>query len=464
MNWEEALDPQTCSYVFGNPPFRGHQFRDKDQQQDMHLVWGQSGQVNRLDYVTCWFHKATEYMLKNPKIKVGFVATNSISQGEQASILWAWMYPKNVRAFFAHRTFQWQSEAAGRAAVHCVVLGLMIGDPDQCSIFDYPDVRSEPVVAKATRINAYLINAPHVLVPARTKSPYGYPSLFQGSKPADGARLKKPEGGYVTTSNLILDPEEHEKALARSPEIKKWLRPYIGGKELLSGEIRWCLWLKDITPHEIKASAEIQNRLDRVRHGRLKSPTASVREFAETPWLFTQDRQPNSEYLAIPEVSSETREYIPMAILPPETVGSNKLLIMPDAEPWIFALLTSAMHMGWMRTVSGRLESRYSYAPTIYNSFPWPELTDKHKADLEKSAQAINTARAKYKDTPLGVLYEPDVMPADLRKVHTANDKLVDRIYRKGGFNSERERVEHLFQLFVERAAPLEAGGKSKGS
>ena len=463
-DWATVMPASECTHILGNPPFRGHQWRDSVQQEDMHRVWGRDGKVNRLDYVTCWFKRAVDYVPMKRKVRVGFVATNSISQGEQASILWSWLYAQGIHIHFAHRTFQWESESSGKAAVHCVIIGFERCAPKTCTIYDYPDIKGEPIAARVSQINAYLVEAAHILVPSRTKAPEGFPSLFQGSKPADGARLKDDRGKYVTTSNLILDGEEKVAALARDPSIGKWLRPYIGGRELLSGEARWCLWLKEITPSEIKASPEIQVRLERVKKGRLQSPTASVREFARTPWLFTQDRQPDNDYLGVPEVSSENRDYIPMAILPKQTVGSNKLLLLPTAKPWLFAIMTSAMHMGWMRTVTGRLESRYSYAPTVYNSFPWPTLTDKRKAALNASAQAILDARKVYPNSSLADLYDPNTMPAVLRKAHEANDKVVDRLYQKSGFKSERERIEHLFKLFVERAAPLEAKGKSSGA
>lgn len=457
LDWSCAIDPTECDYVLGNPPFVGHQWRTPEQQAGMHAVWGREGQVNRLDYVTCWFRKAVEFVPDGASTKIAFVATNSISQGEQASILWSWLYPRGVRIHFAHRTFQWMSESRGRAAVHCVIVGFARTEPERCTIFDYPDIKGEPHAAIVPRINAYLVNGPHILVPTRTQPPPGLPPLFQGSKPADGARVRGPDGVLRTTSNLILDEAEREAVLSREPELEKWMRPYVGGRELISGEKRWCLWLKEATPAEIDSSPELKERLARVKAGRLKSPTRSVQEFAATPWLFTQDRQPDSDYLAIPEVTSETREYIPICILPRTVIGSNKLLLLPNATLWIFAILTSAMHMGWMRTICGRLESRYSYAPTIYNSFPWPELTDQSREKLQISAQTIFDTREVFPDSTLEQLYDPTLMPATLRKAHQDNDRLVDRLYTKQRFQSERARVEHLFELFEQRMSPIGA-------
>jgi hypothetical protein len=280
--------------------------------------------------------------------------------------------------------------------------------------------------------------------------------MHKGSQPTDGARLKKPEGGYVTTSNLILEETDRSDLLARDPSAGKWLKPFVGTDELISGEWRWCLWLKDANHAELGRSAPIQERLERVRAGRLKSPTPSVKKAARYPTLFTQDRQPNVEYLAVPEVSSETREYIPIAFLPPSVIASNKLMIIPGAPLHYFAILTSAMHMGWMRTVAGRLESRYSYAPAVYNSFPWPDLDAAKIAQLDALARAVLDARKKLAPMSLDELYDADNMPPALRKAHDQLDKAVDRLYRRSAFNFERERVELLFQLFQKAAAPLD--------
>ncbi|MGQ3228763.1 MAG: DNA methyltransferase, partial [Blastomonas fulva] len=457
LSWESVLPAKKCTHILGNPPFIGHAWRDKDQQAGMHRVWGRDGQVNRLDYVTCWFKLATDYAQQNRTIKIAFVSTNSICQGEQASILWPQLFRSGARIFFAHRTFEWLSEARGKAAVHVIIVGLDFDREGHRQIYDYDNVKGDPHMSVVPQINSYLISCPQIFIAARSRTPAGMPKLFQGSKPADGARLKGPNGKFITTSNLILEEEDRAAALAREPGIAKWLRPYVGGQELISGAWRWCLWLKDASPAELKSSPEIQERLARVKNGRLKSPTDSVREFAATPWVFTQDRQPSSRYLAVPEVSSETREYIPICVLDENVIGSNKLLILPKPELWIMAVLTSAMHMGWMRTIAGRLESRYSYSPNVYNSFPWPVVNDSEKAKLDASAKAIIAAREACAPATLEDMYDAGGMPVELRKAHKANDRLVDRLYRKERFCTERERVEHLFNLFQTRVAPLVA-------
>ncbi|MGE0658287.1 MAG: class I SAM-dependent DNA methyltransferase [Reyranellaceae bacterium] len=456
MDWANVLPPAECTFLFGNPPFRGHQYRTPEQQADMRRLWGRQGQVNRLDYVTCWFKKAVEYSAVNKAIEIALVSTNSITQGEQCGILWPHLFGLGVSIHFAHRTFQWNSEARGAAAVHCVIVGMTWRDTNERTIFEYDHVRGDPHASKVLRINGYLIDGPQYSVPARSQPPNDRLRMHKGSQPTDGARLRRPEGGYITYSNLILDEANRTELLTRDPNAAKWLRPYVGGDELISGQWRWCLWLKDADPAELRQSAAVQERLDRVRAGRLKSPTPSVKEYAKYPTLFTQDRQPSEPYLAIPEVSSETREYIPMAVLKPDVIASNKLQIIVGAPILYFGILTSAMHMGWMRTVAGRLESRYSYAPAVYNSFPWPELTPSKETQITALAQAVLDARARFPHLSLDDLYDPDAMPPPLRRAHENLDRAVDRLYRRSGFRFERERVEHLFQLFEKEAAPLD--------
>lgn len=427
------------------------------KQADMARIWGRQGQVNRLDYVTCWFKKAVDYSAAHKAIEIALVSTNSITQGEQCGILWSQIFGLGVSIHFAHRTFQWNSEARGKAAVHCVIVGMTWGEPKDRTIFEYDHVRGDPHASKVLRINGYLIEGPQYSVPARSQPPTGRLRMHKGSQPTDGARIRRPEGGYITYSNLILDEENRAELLVRDPNAANWLRPYVGGDELISGQWRWCLWLKDADPAELRRSAAVQERLDRVRAGRLKSPTASVKAYAKYPTLFTQDRQPSEPYLAVPEVSSETREYIPMAVLQPDVIASNKLQIIVGAPTLYFGILTSAMHMGWMRTVAGRLESRYSYAPAVYNSFPWPELTPAKEAQITTLAQAVLDARSGFPHLTLDDLYDPDSMPPVLRRAHEALDRAVDRLYRRSGFRFERERVEHLFQLSEKEAAPLDA-------
>ena len=462
MDWEAFLPAEDCSYVFGNPPFVGHQWRTKSQQEDMARIWGTKGQVNRLDYVTCWFNKATAYAAAKRSPEIAFVSTNSITQGEQCGILWPILFSRDLSIRFAHRTFQWNSEARGQAAVHCVIIGLTFAKDGPRRIYDYDHVRGEAHASAVARINGYLIDGPQYAVPARSAPPEGRLETHKGSQPTDGARLRRPGGGYIKFSNLILDESDRAELLTADPGAAKWLRPYVGADELISGQWRWCLWLKDADPTELKASKPVVERIERVRVGRLQSPTASVREYAKFPTLFTQDRQPDTDYLAIPRVSSERREYIPISILSPTVIASDALQIIPGASTDYFGILTSAMHMSWVRTVTGRLKNDYRYAPAVYNSFPWPDMTDAQRSLVESLSQAVLDARAGFPDSSLDALYDPDTMPPLLRRAHRALDRAVDRLYRRAPFATERERVEHLFGLYEKMQAPLEAGMKGK--
>lgn len=455
IDWNDILPASECSFVMGNPPFVGHQYRDAEQVQSMHKVWGTKGQVNRLDFVTCWFKKAADY-----GAPFAFVSTNSITQGEQAGILWPVLFGAGWHISFAHRTFQWNSEARGKAAVHCVIIGLTRDEPAQARVFDYDTPRSEPMQSDVRRLNGYLVNGPHWAVPSRSSPRDGQRDLFKGSQPTDGARLRKAEGGYETYSNLIMDQRDRDRLAQLRPKLQPWLRPFVGSDELISGEWRYCLWLKDAPPEHYDCP-EVIERLKRVRAGRLKSPTPSVRSFADYPTLFTQDRQPKTSYLAIPEVSSETRDYIPMAFLGADVIASNKLMIMPGATLEDFALLTSRMHMSWMRVVTGRMKSDYSYSPAVWFSFPMPALdTDR----LRPLAEAVLNARAAHPQSTLETLYDPDLMPPNLRNAHRDLDHGVDRLYRRVPFASDRERVEHLFALHHAAETPLFPSAKVRRS
>lgn len=463
VDWNTLLSADKCSYIFGNPPFIGHQQRDKKQQQGMHLVWGNAGQVNRLDYVTAWFRKAIEYSKRGSVEEIAFVSTNSICQGEQASILWPWIRSQGYQTKFAHRTFQWNSEARGAAAVHCIIIGLSRKTVESARVFDYSHVRGEPNESCVGRLNNFLVDGSDRALPARGQPPVGRLKLGKGSQPTDGARIKNPNGGYTTRSNLILDSTERDRVLALEPSLVELMRPYVGSDDMISGEWRWCFWLLGISPNRIAQSAELRERLLRVTSGRLLSPTPNVRDYwSKYPTLFSQNRQPDVKYLAVPEVSSETREYIPIQFFDPDVIASNKLQIIPDASPLYFSILNSTMHMGRMRTVTGRLKNDYSYSPTVYNTFPWPVMTPADEARIGALGQAVLDARAEHVGSTLADLYDPDLMPPNLRKAHQTLDKAVDKLYRKEGFASERERVEHLFMLYEKLVAPLEAAANAK--
>lgn len=455
VDWSSIVDIKEPLYILGNPPFIGHQYRDKGQVHDMEAIWGKGERFGRLDYVACWYILAARLMANAKHVKTAFVSTNSITQGEQVGILWTAIWAQKVEISFAHRTFQWSSDARGRAAVHCVIIGMAAESIGQRRIYDYVHLSAEPTMATVSNINGYLVDGRNIAIASRARPLPGQLKMMKGSQPTDGARLKTQGGGYETFSNLILDDANRTELLAAEPAAAAWLRPYVGGDELISEEWRWCLWLKDISPADLKKLPQVQERLKRVSSGRLKSDTASVRAFAKYPTLFTQDRQPSTDYLAIPEVSSETRHYIPIALLGSDVIASNKLQIIPGAGLLHFAILTSEMHMAWVRAVSGRLKSDYSYSPAVYYSFVWPEISPEAQKRLEKLGQAVLDTRAAFVGSTLADLYDPTLMPPALQKAHGAVDKAVETLYRRGGFATEGERVEHLFKLYEARSVPL---------
>lgn len=449
-DWNEVLPAAECSFVLGNPPFIGHQWRTPEQQDDMDHVWdGVHKQYGRLDYVCCWYLLAARYMTK--RAAGAFVSTNSISQGEQARILAACLFGPVLKLFFAHRTFSWTSEARGKAHVHVVIVGFSLSDrtPKAIVVYDEPGGPAG-ITHDAKNINAYLVDGPDVVLDSRS-SPLdsSWPTMNKGSQPTDGG-------------NFVLSDEERVKLIQEYPGAEKWIRSYIGGREFINGESRWCLWLKGITKGELDAIPPIRARVEAVKQSRLKSPTASVREAASTPTLFTQDRQPTTPFLAVPEVSSVQRTYTPIGFLTPETVPSNQLQIIANATKYHFGVTTSIMHMAWMREVCGRLKSDYRYSPAVFHNFPWPESpTDAQKAAVEQAAQGVLDARARFPDQTLADLYDPLAMPKPLRDAHRALDRAVDRCYRKNPFDSERARVEFLFDLYQKLTAPLTTPAKN---
>ena len=446
LDWGAVLPPEKCAYLLGNPPFVGHQWRSAEQMADMASVWGDGGRFGRLDFVTCWHHKAVQYMKHNPKVVTALVSTNSICQGEQVGTLWSWMLEQGVKIHFAHRTFMWTSEARGRAAVHCVIVGFSLEDADEKVIFEYEDIKGEPHAIKARNINPYLVDAENIILPSRTATPAGLPQLIKGSQPTDGG-------------HLILSEQEAEALQAEEPTAAKWLKTYIGGEELINGGRRYCLWLKGISPKELKSMPAVMKRVAAVSQARLKSPTKSVQAFADKPTLFTQDRQPDKDYLGVPEVSSERRRFIPIAFLSADIIASNKVQIVEGATQYHFGMLCSTMHNAWVRTVAGRLKSDYSYSPAVYNNFPWPTPTDKQRAAIEAAPQAVLDARAAHPDSSLADLYDPLTMPPDLVKAHQKLDAAVDASYGYKGGSTDAARVAFLFGLYQELTSLLPAVG-----
>lgn len=442
-DWNGLVKAADLSYILGNPPFIGHQYRTDAQAEDHTLVWGKKGRFGRLDYVACWYRKALDYIRDNPIIQVAFVSTNSITQGEQASILWSYMFQHAAHITFAHRTFQWASDARGKAAVHCVIIGFGLQEPARRRLFEYDDIKGDPhEVEKVGNINGYLVDGPNIALPTRTQPKPGFPRALQGSKPWDGGAL-------------LLDDDEKAELLQREPNAAKWIRAYWTAENVLDGQRRWCLWLKGIGPQQLSALPSVKERVGRVRKARLASPTVATQKAATTPTLFAQDRQPVGDYIVIPEVSSENRRYLPIKFLKATDIASNMVLTLEGGTLCHFGVLSSAMHATWLRHVCGRLESRFRYAPSVYNNFPFPKPTAVQRTAIEEAAQGVLDARAKFPGSSLADLYDPLAMPPELAKAHAALDKAVDRAYRPQPFVNERLRMEYLFKLYESEVAPL---------
>ena len=442
FDWKEVLPPAKCSYVLGNPPFVGKQFATAEQKKDMEIVCGYVKGSGVLDYVAAWYFKAAEY-IQNYEIKVSFVSTNSICQGEQVSILWNELFKRfHLKIHFAHRTFAWESEARGKAHVHVVILGFGAFDATDKRIYEYEDNRV--TISPAKNISPYLVEGSDVVVLSRSTPLSPVPKIVFGSMPNDGG-------------HLLLTESERKELLRSEPDAKKFIRPFIGSEEFINGKIRWCLWLKDASPNQVRALPEVMERVGEVKKHRLESKRETTRELAKTPMLFGEIRQPVSDYLLIPSVSSEARRYIPLGFVSKEVIANNLVLVVPAAALFHFGVLSSAMHMAWVRQVCGRLESRYRYsASLVYNNYPWPESPSaKQRAAVEAAAQAVLGARKNFPDSTLAALYDPLSMPAVLVKTHAALDRAVDLCYRPQPFDTDRHRVEHLFALYEKLTAPL---------
>lgn len=451
IDWNNVVPIEQLSFIIGNPPFVGHHYQTATQKSDQVRVMREIPANGVLDYVANWYIKASECIFANNKIEAALVSTSSITQGEQAGLLWPLLLAKHIRINFAHRTFQWSSEARGKAAVHCVIVGFALFDRPEKWLFEYEDIKGEPHVVKARNINPYLVDASDLIVGNRSTPICNVPKMSWGNKPTDGG-------------HLILSPEEKQEFIAEEPATEKYIRRYLSGGDFIKNIERYCLWLVDAPPDELKKMRRVMKRVEAVRTTRLASKAANTRAYADHPTLFRQIAQPDSDYLAIPEVSSERRKYIPMAYLSKETICSNKIQFVPGATLYHFGVLQSIMHMAWMRTVCGRLESRYSYSNTIvYNNFPWPYLpTEKQMMAIETAAEKVLNVRLEFPHSSLADLYDPLTMPPDLIKAHTELDKAVDLAYRPQPFTSEANRVEFLFTLYEKYTAGLFPIGKPK--
>lgn len=432
MDWNEVVRAEELDYIMGNPPFVGAYLMTPEQHDDLIAVLGAKWKnIGELDYVSGWYKKSSDYMIQGGKhISAALVSTNSITQGEQVANLWMPLVANGLTINFAWRTFRWDSETALKAHVYCVIIGFSMQDSStEKIIFDGNKV------IPATHINAYLTDGPDMFITSRSKPICNVPGIRKGNQPTEGG-------------NLILSEEEKDAIISANPEIERFIKKLTGAKEYINNKFRYCLWLKNATPVDLRSFSEIRSRIEAVKEMRLKSNDQGTRKLADTPHLFRETNNPES-YIVVPSHSSERRQYVPMGFLHNDVIPTNAVLIIPEAGAYHFGILTSNLHMSWMRAVCGRLEMRYRYSKDIvYNNFPWPTPTDAQRAKIEKTAQAILDARDLYPDCSLADLYDEVTMPVELRRAHQENDKAVMEAY---GFNvrmSEPEIVAELFKLY----------------
>ncbi|SFY12759.1 DNA methyltransferase [Ruminococcus sp. XPD3002] len=429
IDWESIVSKDRLSYIMGNPPFVGVNYMSDSQREDMDNIWI-GVKRGKLDYVTCWYVKAADIM-KNTEIRTALVSTNSVSQGEQVSVLWKKLFDEGIHIDFAHRTFIWDSEASLKAHVHCVIIGFSYAQNNKNKY-----IYSSGSVSEAKTINGYLLNAPVVVIEERSKPLCDVPAIVRGSQATD-------DGYYLFT------PEEKNAFVAKEPQSEKFFKRFMMGREFINNIERWCLWIPDISPKELKSCPEVMKRVQAVKELRLASKNKQTQQAANIPWRFGQYRPPAEHFIAFAKVSSEHRRYIPFGFLNDDIIPGDKLFTIPNATLYLLGVLTSNVHMAWMRTVCGRLKSDYSYSTTIvYNNFPWCTPTDEQKARIEQTAQAILDARALYPDCSLADLYDETTMPPELRKAHQANDLAVMAAYAFDKKITESECVAELMKMY----------------
>ncbi len=439
MEWESVVPQNRLNYIMGNPPFVGARIMSAEQKADLQQIFADTPSAGNLDYVCCWYRKAVEMMRENA-IRAALVSTNSITQGEQVALLWKPLFEHfHVHIDFAHRTFRWDSEASIKAHVHCVIVGFSVAEnPAPKRIFDSA---IGPEGMRCSSINAYLVDAPDVFIPSRSIPLCDVPEIGIGNKPIDG-------GNYLFTE------AEKEAFVKKEPAAAKFFRPWFGSEEFINRRSRYCLWLGECSPRELHEMPECLARVEAVRLFRLASKSPGTRKLADRPTRFHVENMPDGNYILIPEVSSERRYYVPMGFMSPDTLCSNLVKLVPDATRYHFGILTSLVHMAWMRAVCGRLETRYRYSKDIvYNNFPWPEASDGDKEKIGVLAQAILDARALFPDCTLADLYDQTTMPPELRKAHQENDKAVMRLYGFPPNATEPEIVAELMRRYQELTA-----------
>ncbi len=433
MDWS-AVCPHTADeevYVMGNPPYLGYTQQDEEQKQDLKIAWKDYNDAQNIDYISAWFIKASEYIGQTPT-KAAFVSTNSICQGESASAMWTPIFRLGIEIFFAYRSFKWKNNAKNNAGVTCTIVGVANkNNITKRSIYDATSC------IEVSYINAYLLNAPNVIVEKASKSLFGLQEMTKGSMPADGG-------------NLILSPNEKDDLVTAYPQSSILIKQFVGSQEFIRDEARYCLWIRDGDLDLAASIPPIRQRAERVYQMRMESKKETTNKDAQRPYQFSEVRYiEGTNAIIVPSVSSERREYIPIGYVGADTVISNLAFAVYDAELWLFAVLTSKMHNIWVRAVGGRLKTDYRYSATLcYNTFPFPKISAEQKDELKALAREVLGARAEHTEMTLGEMYNPETMPVDLRLAHQALDASIERCYRPEPFTSDEERLEYLFKLY----------------
>lgn len=440
MDWNEVVDIDKLDYIIGNPPFVGGMLMSKEQKEDMKYVTNKAKGYGNMDFVCGWYFKSAEVMNKNKNIRTAFVSTNSICQGEHVLNFWKNLIEeKNIKIDYCYRTFKWSNEAKGKAAVYCVIVGFSNNDL-KCDkkIFIENKNENNYDMIEAKNINPYLIDAKNVFIERKSKPICDVPEMKFGSMPRDG--------GY-----FILTDEEREEIIKETPEAEEFIKKYIGAREFINKTYRWVLWLDGVSPKKYMYSKLIRERLEKVKEFRLNSTTKDTREFSKTPQVFCSISQPKEgNYLLVPSASSSSREYVPIGFIDSDIIASNLVFSVSDASLYEFGVITSKIHMDWMSLVAGRLGDGYRYSNTIvYNNFIWPDASDEDKEKIIKTASKILEVREKYSDWTFAEMYDPLIMPLDLRKAHEENDKAVEKAYGRT-FKDSSERIEFLLQKYSE--------------
>ncbi len=443
LDWE-AVCPKDAGaeiYVLGNPPYLGFSMQNKDQKIDMKHVFHSRNDYKRLDYIGCWFWLAANY-IKTIRAEFAFVSTNSISQGEQVSLLWPHIFQLGLEIGFAHQSFKWTNNAKGNAGVTCVVVGIRNSIKKPKWLF------SSGVKHNVKNISPYLTQGHDLVVSKRSSSPLSnIPEMLRGDMPIDGG-------------NLILSEDEKNRLIAEHPNSSKFLRKFVGASEFMKSTYRWCLWLKNDVDEALKIEP-IRKRVDAVKKMRLESENESTRLFAETPYLFGQIRHLEVPSIIVPRTTSERRTYIPLDFIDETTIISDLASSIPYDSTHIFAIISSRMHMTWVRAVAGRLKTDYRYSSSLcYNTFPFPEINEAQKKALEDHVHKVLDARELHPEKTMAQLYDPDKMPAALLQAHHEMDLAVEQCYRSRLFGSDEERLEYLFKLYEEMVATVKAEGE----